>query len=97
MAEIGIDISSHRARQIDRNIARNSDLILTMEQAHVKAVKRLTRWRQDPPRLISEFDPLTPSHEIEDPYGDPLEAYRECIRTLRPCINGVILWLGNQL
>jgi protein-tyrosine phosphatase len=97
MDQIGIDIRAHQARQITTKIARESDLILTMDVAHSKRVKRLLSWRQKPPRRISEFNPQTPVHDIVDPYGGPLQAFEECIRTLRPCIKGVILWLGNTL
>ena len=97
MAKIGIDIHHHRARQLTRSIARQADLVLTMEAAHLGIVKRLRGWGQDKPRMISEFDSNTRTHDIEDPYGGPLEAYETCIRTLRPCIKEVILYLGNSL
>jgi len=97
MDEIGVDIHPHRARQVTKVMARESDLILTMEATHATVVKRLIGWRQNRPRLISEFNPQTSAHDIQDPYGRPLKAYEECIRTLRPCIKGVILWLGSTL
>ncbi len=97
LAEMGIDISKHRARQIDRAMVRSADLILTMTADHARVVKRLIRWRQQPPRMISEFDTQTATHDIADPYGEPLASYRTCIRTLRPCIKGVIFWLANNL
>ena len=97
LAQIGIDISGHRARQITKEMARSSDLILTMEAAQASIAGSLVAWRQDKPRMISEFDPQTPTHDIADPYGGPLEAYQKCLTTLRPCIKGLILWLGNTL
>ena len=97
MARLGIDIGHHRARQITREIARTADLTLVMEAAHVGMIKRLMGWGKNKPRLISEFNPERSAHDIEDPYGLPREAYDECIRTLRPCIKGVILWLGTNL
>ncbi len=97
MTELGIDIRGHRARRIDRAMARSADLILTMTGDHSYAVKRLLKWRQNPPRRISEFNPQATTHDIEDPYGEPLEAYQNCVRTLRPCVKGVIMWLGNNL
>jgi protein-tyrosine phosphatase len=97
MSQIGIDLRQHRARQITRDIARGADLVLTMEAAHRYAVKRLRGWGQDKPRMISQFDANTHTQDIEDPYGGPLEAYKVCIRTLRPCIKGIILYLGNRL
>jgi protein-tyrosine phosphatase len=97
MNRIGIDITGHRARQITRGIARGSDLILTMETAHNQRIKGLLKWRQPPPLRISEYNQEVPAHDIADPYGGPVEAFEECLRTLRPCIKGVILSLGNQL
>jgi protein-tyrosine phosphatase len=97
MDKIGIDIRHHRARQVTREIARGSGLILTMEAAHVRKVSRLLGWRHSKPIMISEFNMQIPAHDIDDPYGGPLPAYEDCIHTLRPCIKGVIFWLGNNL
>jgi protein-tyrosine-phosphatase len=96
MAQIGIDITAHRARQLTREMARSADLILTMEAAHLSWVKRTLGWRQAKPRLLMEFDHQSPTTDIYDPYGDPLAAYQRCLQTLRPCIKGVILWIGNN-
>lgn len=97
MARIGIDIGNHRARQITREIARAADLTLVMEAGHIGIVKRLMGWGKDKPLLISEFAPERTAHDIEDPYGRPQAAYDECLRTLRPCVKGVLLWLGSNL
>jgi len=97
MERIGIDITGHRARQITKAIARESDLILTMETAHSQYVTGLLKWRQKQPRRFCEFNPQEPLHDIADPYGGTVENFETCIRTLRPCIKGVILWLGNNL
>ena len=97
MNRIGIDISGHRAQQITKSMSRESDLILTMEAMHSHHVKGLLKWRQNPPRRVGEFNPELPAHDIADPYGGPVEAFGQCLRTLRPCIKGVILWLGGHL
>jgi protein-tyrosine phosphatase len=97
MAELGIDIGDHRARQITKDIARGSDLILVMEAAHCNIVKKLLGWNRSKPRRIGEFHPESPLEDIADPYGAPLEAYRDCIRILRPCVEGVRLWLIHNL
>ncbi|MGD9364099.1 MAG: low molecular weight protein-tyrosine-phosphatase [Desulfobacteraceae bacterium] len=97
MDRIGIDIHHHRARQVTSAIARESDLILTMEAAHVRKVNGLLVWKHKKPIMISEFNMQTPAHDIADPYGGPFSAYEDCIHTLCPCIKGVILWLGTNL
>jgi protein-tyrosine phosphatase len=97
MDQIGIDIRHHRARLITRAIARESDLILTMEAAHVRKVSRLLGWRSSKPVMISQFNMQSPAQDIPDPYGGPLPAFEDCIRTLAPCIKGVVFWLQNNL
>jgi protein-tyrosine-phosphatase len=97
MARIGINISDHRARQVTREMARATDLILVMEAAHAGIVKRISGWGGKKPRMITEFDSEKPVSDIEDPYGAPLQAYQDCIQTLRPCIEGVLLWLGSNI
>jgi protein-tyrosine-phosphatase len=97
MDQIGIDISQHRARQITKDIARGSDLILTMEAAHAKRVKSLLGWRQNSPRIITEFDPQKSTYDIKDPYGGILRDYEACIQTLKPCIQVLIPWLRNKI
>ncbi len=97
MARLGIDISPHRARVITRDIARSADLILVMEAVHAAIVKRLLSWGAGKPRLISEFDAQKPADDIQDPFGDPLGAYEQCIRTLSPCIQGVLAHIENAV
>jgi protein-tyrosine phosphatase len=97
MGRIGIDITAHRARQITKSIARQSDLILTMEAAHSQYVDTLLKRQQKPTRMISEFNHGVPNDDIADPHGGTVEDFEQCLWTLRPCIKGVILWLGNQL
>jgi protein-tyrosine-phosphatase len=97
MSEIGIDIGYHRARQITREMARGSDLILVMEANQADIVKRLLGWNRNKPRRISEFHPRYLLGDIADPYGRPLEAYKVCIQSLQPCIEGVRQWLSGNI
>jgi protein-tyrosine phosphatase len=97
MDQLGIDISKHRARQITKEIARGSDLILVMEAAHAKKVKGLLGWRDEKPRMISQFDLDRPIQDIADPYGGDIRDYEKCIERLKPCIHGVVEWLKKNL
>ena len=97
VAKLGIDIGEHRARLLTRAIANSADLILGMERNHLSPIKSALRWRKPKPRLITEFNPQAVDKDIWDPYGRPFEAYETCLQTLRPCIKGLILWLGSTI
>lgn len=66
LAEIGIDLSSHRSRPVNRYILDESDYIIGMSPSHLRALAPFT----DADKL------LTLSDGIPDPYGGDLEAYR---------------------
>ena len=97
MAEAGIDISGHRARQLTGEMIRASGLILTMERIHLVAVRRMQLWGKFRARLLGEYGAQPDSPEIEDPYGSPIEVYRSCLAVIRPCIEGLIDQLASEL
>jgi protein-tyrosine phosphatase len=97
MAQIGINIKRHRAKQITRDIARNANLILVMETTHANHIKTFLSWGKNNLYRISEFDSASPTQDIEDPYGKSYIAYERCIKVLRPCVRGVTHWLNNKL
>jgi protein-tyrosine-phosphatase len=78
-AEEGIDISAHRSRPISRQMLRDSDLILTMEDHHAEAVKTLAPDLSDRVELLARYgaaDGDEPVTGIPDPIGGELEEYR---------------------
>ena len=97
MAQLGIDIDHHRARQLTRPLARSADLILTMEFNHLREIQKIQGRKQAEPRLLLDFDHQSAEVEVDDPYRNPLSAYQECVHVLRPCIKGIILWMGSNM
>jgi protein-tyrosine phosphatase len=93
MTQWGIDISAHRARLLTRDLVRQADLILAMEQAHLEVVRGMSLFGKPNARLLTYFGPYNLEPEIADPYGYPLTAYEECLKIMHPCINGLIRWL----
>ncbi|RJQ68196.1 MAG: low molecular weight phosphotyrosine protein phosphatase [Desulfobacteraceae bacterium] len=90
MSRLGIDISHHRARQLDRDMVRRAGFILTMEQYHLNVVRRMLRWSKSHAKLLTDFGPALEGSEVEDPYGGPLESYLLCIEIMRPCIVALV-------
>jgi protein-tyrosine phosphatase len=75
LAERGVDLSAHRARQLTSGLVRSFDLILVMEYVHLRAVEamvpeargrvhRIGRW--------SDFD-------VPDPYRQGRAAFVEAL------------------
>lgn len=75
MAERGLDISGHTARQLTPHLINASDLILVMESRHKRAIDaahstargkvyRLCEWRDN---------------DIPDPFRQPREAFEEAL------------------
>ena len=72
-AEIGVDISSHRAQNITPELIENSDLILTMTQSH-KMMLSLSA--ETPVYTLGEYGGS--GDDVPDPYGGDIDDYREC-------------------
>jgi protein-tyrosine phosphatase len=97
MAEAGIDIGNHRARQITGEMVRQAGLILVMERMHLDMVNRMRLWGKPHAKLLGEYGLRPETPEIEDPYGLPVQIYRDCLNIMRPCIDGLIGWLSSEL
>lgn len=96
ISQMGIDISHHRARQINGDLAKNTDLILTMEGMQRDLVRRMLFWKKSKVRLLTDFCRQPHEPDIKDPYGGPLGAYQVCLDTLLPCIRQFIIWLETE-
>ncbi len=80
MAELGIDISQQRSRQLSADLVDRADYIFGMTQGHVDTVMLLYPRAAEKTFLLREFDDTLDNFEkdIPDPIGEGLEAYREC-------------------
>ena len=72
-ASISIDLKSHRARQLTREMLKEHDLVLVMEQRHIKAVEALAPEARGKVHLLGRWHQ---NIEIPDPYqkGEPAYA-----------------------
>lgn len=75
LAERGIDISEHRARQLTAGMVEGTDLVVVMEQRHVADVEALTPAARGRVHLLGRFGRF----EIPDPYKRPREAFEESL------------------
>ncbi|MBT8202122.1 MAG: low molecular weight phosphatase family protein [Acidimicrobiia bacterium] len=68
-AELGFDLSSHRATQLTGTVVAGADLILAMEEHHAAAARRFA-----PHATVELLDPAGAG--IDDPYGGTAADYR---------------------
>jgi len=78
MDERGIDISAHRARQIDADMISAADLILVMESGHKKVIDELDSTARGKVHRLGEWQ----DREIADPFRQPKTAYEEALKDI---------------
>ena len=76
MDEIGIDISSHRSRQLTKEMIEYTDLILTMTIGHKMAV--LSAFPQADGKVFTLAEYSGENDDVADPYGGSVDVYRSC-------------------
>ena len=93
LAELGYDASGHRARQFSAKWFDQHDLILVMDKQNERAVLAQARNNSDRAKVQlfrSYDDSAGPSAEVADPYGFPLESYRQVRDQIVSAANGLL-------
>jgi protein-tyrosine phosphatase len=78
MAERGIGIADHRARQLNPDIIKSTDLILVMESGHKAAIDSIDPTARGKVYRMGEWRDL----EIDDPYQQPKEAFAAALELI---------------
>jgi protein-tyrosine-phosphatase len=78
LAEIGLDLSEHRNRQLTFGLVGWADAVLCMETEHLYGVADFLDPPCDKNFLLGQWLPPGTPPEIEDPTGGPMEGFREC-------------------
>lgn len=87
MAKMGHDITAHRARQLNRELLADAELVIAMDQHHCDwintrfpeyrgRVHKLLRWRQN--------------SDVQDPYCKPPKAFDAAFAVIE---QGVLDWV----
>ncbi len=86
MHERGIDITSHRARQLDPEMVSAADLILVMELGHKKAIDEMDQAARGKVHRLGEWQ----DREISDPYRQSKAVFAEVLKNIE---DGVADWV----
>jgi protein-tyrosine-phosphatase len=87
MREAGLDLTRHRAQQLEPEMTRAADLVLVMEKYHRERVLELAPDAAVRTRLLLSFDGR--DEEVGDPIGSPIEVYRRTLEQMRPALERV--------
>jgi hypothetical protein len=68
-----------------------------MEEHHLKTIRSAFLFKRAPVRLLGGFDPRGGPEEIDDPYGQPLDAYLRAARRILTCLPGVIAEINKRV
>jgi protein-tyrosine phosphatase len=86
MAEIGEDITGHRAKQIHPDMVRDADLVLVMETGHKRAIDDADPTARGKVHRLGEWQGI----DIDDPYRQPKEAFSDALEDITI---GVTSWV----
>lgn len=81
-----IDISNHRARQLDSGMIRKADLILVMESKHKTSIEEMEPSAKGKVFLLGHWGDF----EIPDPYRKEMAAFENSLKLIE---RGVTDWL----
>lgn len=97
----GFDGSAHRARQIGPGWLDRFDLLIAMDEANARALRRMAAGRpgaDDRIRLFLSFDPAAPAGaQVPDPYGAGPDAFEAVFEMLRAAARGLAGSLAGLL
>lgn len=82
MAERGLDIANHRARQLTPEILHEADLVLVMELGHKKAIEADDATARGKVFRLGEWQ----NRDIEDPFQKPKTEFAKVLRQIDSCV-----------
>ena len=96
LAEKGIS-HAHFSQSISKELLRWADVVLTMTKAHKNMIQLLFPEMSEHIYTLKEFvDPLASEHDIDDPIGGPVEAYRQTAEQIEDCLDELIRKLAES-
>ncbi len=101
LARRGFDGSAHRARQIGPSWLDRFDLLVAMDQANLRALRRMAAGRpgaDERIRLFLSFDPAAAEGaQVPDPYGAGPDAFADVFEMMRAAARGLAGGLAELL
>jgi len=95
-----LDIGHHRSRGIREHDLRTADWVIMMAMLHVEEIERRFPSRLRTWAVLRAFEegpaPRVGAPDLEDPIGEPIEAYRAAFEVIRKCVDHLVLHLKHE-
>jgi protein-tyrosine phosphatase len=86
----GYSVDGHRAHQIGVDEIGTADLVIAMEDIHIRKLRALAP-EADHIALLTAFDPdATPGSGVPDPWYGPDAAFNDTLRAVEAAMPGVL-------
>jgi protein arginine phosphatase len=93
--EHGLDLSSHRAQLLTKELVASSNLVLTMARHHLARAEQLGA--AGTAHLLGEYAGREgATAEVRDPFGGDLEGYRETFEELDAMLEAIVARLERE-
>ena len=93
--EHGLDLSSHRAQLLTREVVSSASLVLTMARHHLARAEQLGA--AETAHLLGEYAGREgATAEVRDPFGGDLEGYRETFEELDGMLEAIVARLERE-
>ncbi len=92
LQEQGIDASPHRARQVTQDMLARADLILAMEEGHLKRLHEIAPQIRGRAFLLGKWQNNQP---VPDPYRQQRPAFEHAYKLIDQACDSWLKYLGN--
>lgn len=102
LADAGYDGTPHRAQQLTPDFVTDRDLLLALDQGHLRWLKKLSRKVPAAAqlRMLREFDETAVAAktlEVDDPYSGTTADYERARDEIERSCRGLTTWLAHNL
>jgi protein-tyrosine phosphatase len=86
-----VDLSGHRSKQLDPDVARDTEWLIVMTEEQGEAIKDVYRVKDNNVMVLGTFcDNGEFDSDIADPHGGSQEAYETCAAHIRCGVAGLV-------
>ncbi|NLM12986.1 MAG: low molecular weight protein arginine phosphatase [Epulopiscium sp.] len=95
MKEYGLNLDTHKSKQIEPKDIEDVDLILTMTNSHKQYLHHNFPAHKGKIFTLKEF--VEESGDVEDPFGGQIKEYRSCAENLHQLVQKLVKKISRDM